>query len=188
MNCEFMQQAKCIIASELAGRDVFPEPLACQACLIQSLPKAVNSVTNGMAIAVCFNSGDKDKAFRISESENARRKQEKPRKPYKLIKPKQAAPTQLVGDSLTALIREYGIKPVKSCGCDSWKQKLNEWGIEGCMSNRQAIIDHLSDAYHAATWWQTLTAAGNAAYKSLPLTLGGMVDEAIRRTETPLGN
>ena len=102
--------------------------------------------------------------------------------------PKQLAPTQLVGDALTALIREYGIKPVKSCGCDSWKNKLNEWGMDGCVKNRQAIIDHLSDAYHAATWWQTLTAAGNAAYKSLPLTLGGMVDEAIRRAETSPGN
>jgi len=109
-------------------------------------------------------------------------------KPFKLDPPKQTAPKHLVGTELTKLIAEYGIKPVKSCGCDSWKNKLNEWGVAGCMANRQAIIDHLSDAYHAATWWQTLTAAGNAAFKSLPLTLGGMVDEAIRRSETSPGN
>jgi hypothetical protein len=109
-------------------------------------------------------------------------------KPFKIDRPKQATPKHLVGTELTKLIAEYGIKPVKSCGCDSWKQKLNEWGVEGCVSNRQAIIAHLGEAYHAATWWQTLTAAGNAAFKSLPLTLGGMVDEAIRRSETSPGN
>jgi hypothetical protein len=109
-------------------------------------------------------------------------------KPFNLDPPKQLAPTQLVGDALTALLREYGIKPVKSCGCDSWKQKLNEWGVAGCVTNRQAIIDHLSDAYHSSTWWDTFKAAGSAVYHSLPLTLGGIVDEAIRRTETSPGN
>lgn len=109
-------------------------------------------------------------------------------KPFKIDRPKQASPQHLVGDELTRLIAEYGIKPVKSCGCDSWKQKLNEWGVEGCMSNRQAIIDHLNTAYHAATLWDTFRAAGNAVMKDLPLTLGGMVDEAIRRAETSPGN
>jgi hypothetical protein len=114
-------------------------------------------------------------------------------KPFKLDPPKQLAPTQLaptqlVGDALTALLQEYGLAAQSSCSCKSWAGKMNEWGVAGCQSHRAEIVAHLGEAYHAATWWQTLTAAGNAAYKSLPLTLGGMVDEAIRRTETPLGN
>ena len=102
--------------------------------------------------------------------------------------PEQLTPTQLVGDALTALLREYGLASKSSCSCKSWAGKMNEWGVAGCKLHRAEIVAHLGEAYHSATWWQTLTAAGNAAYKSLPLTLGGMVDEAIRRTETPLGN
>jgi len=102
--------------------------------------------------------------------------------------PKQATPTQLVGDALTALLREYGLASKSSCSCKSWAGKMNEWGVAGCREHRAEIVAHLGEAYHSATWWDTLTAAGNAAYKSLPLTLGGMVDEAIRRTENSPGN
>lgn len=112
------------------------------------------------------------------------------RKSFNIDRPQQftTASTQLVGDELTKLIKEYNLTPKKSCGCDSWAAQMNEWGSEGCSLHRAEIIAHLNEAYHAATWWETLTAAGSAAYKSLPLTLGGMVDEAIRRTETSLGN
>jgi hypothetical protein len=109
-------------------------------------------------------------------------------KPFKLDPPKQLTPTQLVGDALTALLREYGLAAKSTCSCKSWAGKMNEWGIAGCQSHRAEIVAHLGEAYHSATWWDTLKAAGSAAYKSLPLTLGGMVDEAIRRAETPLGN
>lgn len=109
-------------------------------------------------------------------------------KPFKIDRPKQAAPKHLVGDELTKLIAEYGIKPISTCPCKSWANKMNEWGVDGCKLHREEIIAHLNTAYHSSTWWQTLTAAGNAAYKSLPLTLGGMVDEAIRRAESSPGN
>jgi len=102
--------------------------------------------------------------------------------------PTQAAPSQLVGDALTALLREYGLAAKSSCSCKSWAGRLNEWGVAGCREHRAEIIAHLAEAYHAATWWDTFRAAGSAVYHSLPLTLGGMVDEAIRRTENPLGN
>jgi len=186
MPCQWLIDGRCEIAGKIASRHVVPEEAACVACGVCYPPQAVNRVTVGLAAAQCANDGEGNKAIEIMADHRAIVFGQS--KPFNLDPPKQATPTQLVGDALTALLREYGIKPVKSCGCDSWKQKLNEWGIDGCMSNRQAIIDHLSDAYHSSTWWQTLTAAGNAVYHSLPLTLGGMVDEAIRRTETPLGN
>lgn len=109
-------------------------------------------------------------------------------KPFKLTPPKQLTPTQLVGDALTKLIAEYGLAAKSSCSCKSWAGKMNEWGVAGCREHRAEIVAHLGEAYHAATWWDTFRAAGSAVYHSLPLTLGGMVDEAIRRTETPLGN
>ena len=102
--------------------------------------------------------------------------------------PTQATPSQLVGDVMTALIKEYGLAAKSSCSCKSWAGKMNEWGVAGCREHRAEIIAHLGEAYHAATWWDTFKAAGSAVYHSLPLTLGGMVDEAIRRTENPLGN
>ena len=109
-------------------------------------------------------------------------------RPFKLNPPKQITSTQLVGDAMTALLREYGLAAKSSCSCKSWAGKLNEWGVAGCREHRAEIIAHLAEAYHAATWWDTFKAAGSAVYHSLPLTLGGMVDEAIRRTETSPGN
>jgi hypothetical protein len=111
-----------------------------------------------------------------------------PPKPFKLNPPTQATPSQLVGDALTALLREYGLAAKSTCSCKSWAGKMNEWGVAGCREHRAEIVAHLAEAYHAATWWDTFKAAGSAVYHSLPLTLGGMVDEAIRRTENPLGN
>ena len=102
--------------------------------------------------------------------------------------PTQYTSTQLVGDALTALLREYGLAAKSTCSCKSWAGKMNEWGVAGCRDHRAEIIAHLAEAYHAATWWDTFRAAGSAVYHSLPLTLGGMVDEAIRRTENPSGN
>lgn len=101
--------------------------------------------------------------------------------PFKIDRPKQATPKHLVGDELKSLLKEYGIKPIKTCGCDSWAAKMNEWGSEGCSLHRAEIIAHLNTSYHASTWWDTFRAAGNAVIKDLPLTLGGMVDEAIIR-------
>ena len=109
-------------------------------------------------------------------------------RPFKLNPPTQYASTQLVGDVMTALIREYGLAAKSTCSCKSWAGKMNEWGVAGCREHRAEIIAHLGEAYHAATWWDTFRAAGSAVYHSLPLTLGGMVDEAIRRTETSPGN
>lgn len=94
----------------------------------------------------------------------------------------------LVGDAMATLIAEYGLSAKSSCSCKSWAGKMNEWGIEGCREHRGDIINHLNEAYHAAKWWQKLQAAGKAVWHSLPLTLGGMVDEAIRRAETSPGN
>ena len=110
------------------------------------------------------------------------------RKPFKLNPPTQYASTQLVGDVMTALIREYGLAAKSTCSCKSWAGKMNEWGVAGCREHRAEIIAHLAEAYHSSTWWDTFRAAGSAVYHSLPLTLGGMVDEAIRRTENPVGN
>ena len=109
-------------------------------------------------------------------------------KPFKLDPPKQLTTTQLVGDALTALLKEYGLAAKSTCSCKSWAGKLNEWGVAGCREHRAEIVAHLAEAYHSSTWWDTFRAAGSAVYHSLPLTLGGLVDEAIRRTETSPGN
>lgn len=107
-------------------------------------------------------------------------------KPFKFDKPKQVAksPSPLVGDEMTSLVAEYNLAAKSSCSCKSWEGKMNDWGVSGCREHREEIISHLSEAYHAATWWDTFKAAGSAVYHSLPLTLGGMVDEAIRRAES----
>ena len=186
MPCQWLIDGRCEIAGKIASRHVVPEDAACAACGVCFPPQAINRVTVGLAAAQCANDGDGNRAVTIMSEHRAIVFGQS--KPFNLDPPKQLTPTQLVGDALTALLREYGLASKSSCSCKSWAGKMNEWGVAGCREHRAEIVAHLGEAYHAATWWDTFTAAGSAVYHSLPLTLGGMVDEAIRRTETPLGN
>ena len=181
-----MIDGRCEIAGKIASRHVLPEEAACTACGVCFPPQAINRVTVGLAAAQCANEGDGNKAVQImAEHREIVFSQSKP---FKLDPPTQATPSQLVGDVMTSLLKEYGLAAKSTCSCKSWAGKLNEWGVAGCREHRAEIIAHLNEAYHAATWWDTFKAAGSAVYHSLPLTLGGMVDEAIRRTENPSGN
>ena len=186
MDCQWLIDGRCEIAGKIASRHVLPEEAACTACGVCFPPQAINRVTVGLAAAQCANEGDGNKAVQImAEHREIVFGQSKP---FKLSPPTQATPSQLVGDVMTALLKEYGLAAKSSCSCKSWAGKMNEWGIAGCRDHRAEIIAHLNEAYHSSTWWDTFRAAGSAVYHSLPLTLGGMVDEAIRRTENPSGN
>jgi len=87
------------------------------------------------------------------------------------------------GTELAALLKEYGIRPRKSCGCGSWIARMNAWGPAGCAEHREEILAHLKAAYDMTPFWERTKAAALAILKGLPTSLEGAVDEAVIRAK-----
>jgi len=97
------------------------------------------------------------------------------------------------GTDLKHLIAEFGLKPTTSCACEAMLLQMNAWGVTGCREHRAEILAHLTKAYKS-TANLTKLRAGLTALAShatapftggapLPLTLEGLLDEALRRAE-----
>jgi hypothetical protein len=90
-------------------------------------------------------------------------------------------PPELPGFRLAELIHALGMGPKNGCNCEAMIAAMNLWGVAGCREHRAEIIEHLAKAYHTATLGQKARAAGNTLLHGGPWTIGGLVDEAIRR-------
>ncbi len=86
-----------------------------------------------------------------------------------------------IGTELAALLKEYGITPHKSCGCEAFAARMDAWGLDGCDENRPAILKKLREGYDSAATLAKAKAGVIALAKGLPLTLEGMLEEATSR-------
>jgi hypothetical protein len=83
-----------------------------------------------------------------------------------------------VGTELGKLIPSWLAKQTQGCGCNNWKQKLDDWGIEKCKSNRQVIIQRLVSQKNLLP--KALQLLPRAA---LQLGASKLVDQAIANAE-----
>ena len=61
---------------------------------------------------------------------------------------------------------------------------MNEWGPEGCRERRNEILEHLDEEFDAASLTTKAVALGMAIWKGIPLSLNGILELAITRTES----
>jgi hypothetical protein len=61
--------------------------------------------------------------------------------------------------------------------------KMDAWGPAGCREHRGEILAHLESAYSSTDWPTVLRAGTLAIAKGLPLTIEGLLAEAMRRAE-----
>lgn len=87
------------------------------------------------------------------------------------------------GTELKKLFKTMGLKPKSSCQCDARAAKMDRNGIQWCRDNRDTILGWLAEGYDHAGWLEKLKAGALAVTHGLPLTLEGILDEAIRRAE-----
>lgn len=87
------------------------------------------------------------------------------------------------GTELKKLIGDYGLVPTSSCSCEAMILQMNAWGIAGCQEHRAEILAHLRKAYKSTANFAKLSAGLIAIASGLPLTLEGLLDEALRRAE-----
>lgn len=48
-----------------------------------------------------------------------------------------------VGDILHSTLKTFGIKPKEGCSCNSYRLQMNTWGVEGCIKNKDKIVEWL---------------------------------------------
>lgn len=83
------------------------------------------------------------------------------------------------GTELVAILRTLGAPECDRC--KEYARQMNGWGASGCEEKRNEIIGHLEDERRKLSWWAQMLAGGLAIRHGLPLTTGGLVDEAIKR-------
>lgn len=95
-----------------------------------------------------------------------------------------------VGTHLKLLLKELGVNSdLCGEGCGSFAAQMDEWGIEGCKQNREAILERLRQRYKETSWktslnaaWQTVI-SGKVFDMNILHPLEWLVDEAVRRAE-----
>lgn len=83
-----------------------------------------------------------------------------------------------VGTELGKLIPDWLAKQSQGCGCNNWKRKCDDWGIEKCKKNREIIINRLVSQKHLLP--TAIRILPNAA---LRLGAAALVDKAIANAE-----
>ncbi len=88
------------------------------------------------------------------------------------------------------LLASLGVVTTNACSCKGRAKQMDQWGVQGCRSNRDEIVKWLQEEQDKRGWAATLSAAVMIAVNGLPLNpldpMGSLVDEAIRRAEAHL--
>lgn len=87
------------------------------------------------------------------------------------------------GAELALLLAELGIAEKIGCRCKQIAAAMNQAGAAGCRARRDEFLAKLGENAKHYSWLEKLAAANAAWVQGLPLSLGGMFDEAIRRAE-----
>ena len=120
---------RCQVASHLADCSVQASSSGCRACTECSSPQAVNLVTIGMAIV------------------NRRRRNQNVDELKEPTTLRIAAYRPGPGNELRKMLAWFA-RPSDTCKCETRAETMNDWGVEGCRTNLDTIIEWLWDEAH----------------------------------------
>lgn len=121
IECQFLHNSRCEIASEIANVDVPTTEKACIICLGQST--RINHVTASLALSKLPKPLSEDKKYLQT-----------------LLKTEPVTVLQNgPGTELKKLISWF-YSPTKKCKCDTRIQKMNSWGPDKCEQNMDTIL------------------------------------------------
>ncbi len=126
---------RCQVAGHLADCSVQASPSGCRACSECSNPQAVNLVTIGMAIV-----NKRRRNLNVDELKTL----------LKSYLPNQEEHTTLriaaykpgPGSELRKMLAWFA-RPSDTCKCETRAETMNDWGVEGCRTNLDTIIEWL---------------------------------------------
>jgi len=116
---DFGEDKICKLASDLAGVPAkIPNPYRCEICKWHKDAKTVTCKTvQNLALKAGEEAGEgllRSISDKIGEG---------------------------VGTELHKMIPRFLERP--GCSCKNWAKKMNIWGVDGCVNNKQLIINHL---------------------------------------------
>jgi hypothetical protein len=88
------------------------------------------------------------------------------------------------GTEFGKLVASLGLTTPCSA-CSSLMADMNAWGPDGCESHRVEILDRLRENESQLGWGEWLK-AGSKAFLAGYLSIGGLLDEAIRRARAEI--
>lgn len=118
----------CRIVTEMLGRDYVPDPRGCVHCNSAKPPKDINSITVGMA--------------RARQLVEGREPTERLKKNYHHVIGRQVHTSGGgPGTELKKMIPDFFEH--KGCSCKEYAAKMDSWGVAGCESRFNEIVQHL---------------------------------------------
>lgn len=95
------------------------------------------------------------------------------------------------GTELKKLLNRFGIKPKRTCQCNSRMLQMDQWGVAGCRANRDTILAWMREEF-AQLGWLTRIKLGVAAAGSMLFgpsaaldPVAAVVDLAIQLADVP---
>jgi hypothetical protein len=87
--------------------------------------------------------------------------------------------TEPVGQRLKEILAECGVTPDATCSCNTMRNQMDLWGVDGCMENQKVIVAHLDAASKESSWldWARVAARGYTSSRSLLV-------ESMKRAES----
>lgn len=120
----------------------------------------------------------------------------KANEPHERVVRRQASYSAKVGTELTAILAELSITgeiiDEDGDGCDSCRnlaQKMDQWGIPGCIKRKCKIVEKLGESAKKLGWWTKIKATACGVFSPLVFAIdladipGSIFDEALRRAE-----
>lgn len=161
ISCEFLKiidsnntdKRVCSLASQAQGSDIQARPYYCSICLECSEPKQLGN-----------------RGIRITTQKAIKAKHEKL---YLSAEEKLGVGP---GTELHKMIPKFLENP--SCNCKSWAKKMNVWGVDGCKTNREAIINKLLSESNKKSLFNWVPDS------AMRMVAAKLVDTAIARYET----
>ena len=85
------------------------------------------------------------------------------------------------GWELAVLFGSLGLEEKSGCQCHAVAAAMNNDGVDGCRSRRGEYVAKLTESAKLYNWREKLAAGAAAWRSSIPLSVAGMFDEALRR-------
>lgn len=84
----------------------------------------------------------------------------------------------------TELARIFGSVGASSCQqCTDLARRMDDWGVAGCKEHRAEIVADIESRSNKVSLQDMVKLGAKLFTSGLPLSIGGLVDEAIRRAE-----
>jgi hypothetical protein len=99
------------------------------------------------------------------------------------------APGHGPGTELKKILESVGIVATAACDCNAKAAQMDLWGVEGCKSHKDEIVDWVREGKDRWGWGSFVTAAAKSVTNGLALRINplkpfeSLIDEAIRRAE-----